>query len=94
MATDDELAELWIDQELPEFEPRFSESGPMIELLRAIYDRLGLVINATVAVSGNKTLKLEPYPRAVSAIERIRERQTQRTRELFVQRLRALQQEA
>lgn len=86
------------DQELPEWEPAFSEVTPEVEVLRGIYDRLGLVINATVVTAGSagglKPLKLDPYPRAVSGIERVRERQVQRTREQFVQRLRALQQEA
>lgn len=89
LATDEEIAELWADQELPKFEQRFSESSPVVELLRGIYNRLGLAINATVVTSGhgNKPLNLDSWPQPVSAISKAQERRKHSTHEALVRRL-------
>ncbi len=76
MTEDEALAERLLDQKPAEAPParRWSEYGIQVELLAAIFDRLAEVVNTIAASSGAKPRKVPPYPRPVTAIERIRQR--------------------
>lgn len=43
-----------------------------LEMLMRIFDRLGEVIQATVAVQGGKPPRIAPLPRPTTALERLR----------------------
>jgi hypothetical protein len=62
----------------PAHTPPVSEFTPVVELLAAVYDRLGGVIATLAAVNGAKNPpKIKPWPRPVTALERARNRQAQ-----------------
>jgi hypothetical protein len=80
VAEDDELADETVKHLNPDSRRTMpvSEYGPAVELLAAIYDRLGQQITATVAAAGAKRPpKPKPFPRPVTAIERARRRRSQ-----------------
>lgn len=55
--------------------PPISEFTPDVELLAAVYDRLGNLITVVAATAGSKRPpKPKPWPRPVTAIERARHR--------------------
>jgi hypothetical protein len=55
--------------------PPVSEYTPDVELLAALYDRLGVLIGWVAASAGaKKPPKAQPWPRPVTAIERARSR--------------------
>lgn len=51
-----------------------SEYSPEFEMLANLYDRLGDLIQATIAAQGGKPPKVKPYPRPSTALDRVRER--------------------
>jgi hypothetical protein len=55
--------------------PRLTEFSAEVAAIAAAVDRLGELIGALVAVNGGTPPKLQPYPRPVTAIERVRRRQ-------------------
>jgi hypothetical protein len=73
VSQDEELAEA-LAQSAPEEDPeeRLSIWTPERELLAAVYDRLGSVIAALVAVNGGHPPDIIPFPRPVSAAQRAR----------------------
>lgn len=87
-ANDPEIARQLVGVELPEYQHRFSEWTPEREAIASLYDLMAIL------VSDRRTEKVESFPRPVSEIERSAAQQIERSRELFVQRLRALQEEA
>ena len=90
MADDEELAEYLLDQPPPaEQAPvrRLSEYSTQVELLTAIFDRLAETPQAIAAANGAKPRKVKPYPRPVTAIERVRERRAQRKHRAVVARV-------
>lgn len=89
MADDEALAEHLLAREPAEQPPvrRWSEYGVQVELLTAIFDRLGEVPNAIAAANGAKPRKLKPYPRPVTAIERVRERKAEQKHRSVVSRV-------
>lgn len=78
VAEDDELAErqvVHLDTGRKRTPP-VSEFSPDVELLAAVYDRLGHLIAMTAAAAGAKRPpKPKPWPRPVTALERARHRQ-------------------
>lgn len=76
MAEDEVLAGHLLDQPPSETpaQRRWSEFGIQVELLAAIFDRLAEIPNAIAASNGAKPRKVPPYPRPVTAIEKVRER--------------------
>lgn len=89
MADDEELAEHMLASEPAEKPPvrRWSEYGIQVELLAGIYDRLAEVPNAIAAANGAKPRKVKPYPRPVTAMERVRERRAKRKHRSVVARM-------
>jgi hypothetical protein len=79
MATDAELAEQVV--QIPEAEGRSTQwtrshrdYSPEVEMLSAVFDRLGELIRAVAATQGSRAKPPSPAPRPVSAIERVRRR--------------------
>lgn len=72
LADDDELA--MASDEPRSRPPRLTEFSPEVAALAAAFDRLGELIGTLVAVNGGTPPKLEPYPRPVTAAERVRRR--------------------
>lgn len=53
---------------------RMSEWSEEVAALAAMVDRLGVLIRALVSLNGGKPPDLDPYPRPVTAVDRLRER--------------------
>jgi hypothetical protein len=90
IADDEELAAELV--KLPEQKPsppRLAEFSPELQALAEIRDLIATLINVQVARAGKKPSKVKPYPRPVSAIERIRRRQKYLTHRSLVDRLTA-----
>lgn len=89
MADDELLAEHMLSSEPTEKPPvrRWSEYGVQVELLAGIYDRLAEVPNAIAAANGAKPRKIRPYPRPVTAMERVRDRRAKQKHRSLVARL-------
>jgi hypothetical protein len=91
LATDEELAERFA--ELPDTQPRATwsrshrEYTPEVEMLSAVFDRLGEVIRAIAASRGALGKPAPPAPRPVSAFERVRHRLARRKHERFAARV-------
>lgn len=51
-----------------------TEFGPQQELLAAIYDRLGEVVNVGIQQGGGKPVAIRPWPRPVTAADRAQAR--------------------
>ena len=45
--------------------------SPEVEILAALYDRMGDLINATIVASGGKSQKVKPWPAPVLASHRV-----------------------
>jgi hypothetical protein len=58
-----------------------------VEMLTAVYDRLGELIRISAAVHGARGKPATPGPRPVYAIERIRKRQSRQKHDQLVTRL-------
>lgn len=88
LANDETIAAA-VDRAAPEDKARerLSEWSPEREMLVAIFDRLGSVIAALIAVNGGTPPKIPPYPRPVTALERVRHRQARTRHERLVDRL-------
>ncbi len=73
LAHDEEYAALAAGTDSKPTPPRLTEFGPEIELLAALYDRVGELIGTVVQVAGGKGHHhARPYPRPVTAIDRAR----------------------
>jgi len=79
MSEDDELARQILDQKddgkkrAPRG-PRISEWSTEVEKMTDIVDRLGELMQATVAANGGKPPKIKPQPRPRTAIDRMRDK--------------------
>lgn len=79
MATDEKLAEQ-INQtseaagRTAKWSRTHREYSPEVEMLSAVFDRLGELIRAVAATRGSNSKPPPPAPRPVSAIERVRRR--------------------
>lgn len=72
LADDDELAAPYVDDDVPPAKPSMREFGPDVELLAAMYDRLGEVIQAVIGSAGGKPPNIQRTPRPETAIDRAR----------------------
>jgi hypothetical protein len=50
-----------------------AEYSPELEMLTNVFDRLGDLIQATIAAQGGKAPKVRPYPRPKTALDRVKE---------------------
>lgn len=77
VAGDDEYAAAVLDREADAGTvsgPPLSQWTAEAQMLTAIYDRLGEVINAVIAAAGGKPTQPTPAPRPVTAFDRARQR--------------------
>jgi hypothetical protein len=80
MATDEELAEQVLN--LPESDRKavwgrlHRDYSPEVEMLSALFDRLGELIRVTAATRGARGKQPQNAPRPTSAIERVRRRRS------------------
>lgn len=72
IADDDELAAVAASD--GSSSPAVSEWSSEVELLAAVYDRLGDVINAVAASGGGKPVRVRPWPRPLTAADRAAKR--------------------
>jgi hypothetical protein len=90
IAEDEELAtELAKLPEQKPSPPRLAEFSPELQALAEIRDLLATLINVQIARAGKRPSKVKPYPRPISAVERIRKRQQYQTHQSLVDRLTA-----
>ena len=86
VADDDDLARLLLRYAPPEPgrpQRRMSDWSAEVEVLTAVLDRLGELVQAVAAVGGAKPKKVPPAPRPVTAYERARgNRRAERHRSL------------
>lgn len=81
MATDDVLAEGLAD--LPEsskaarWSRTYRDYTPEVEMLSAVFDRIGELIRVVAATSGSRSKQPQLAPRPESALERVRRRMAQ-----------------
>lgn len=54
--------------------PRLSEFGPEVQALAEIRDVLASLLAVTVKANGGKPSKAKPYPRPVTALQRVKRR--------------------
>lgn len=80
IADDEELAEKQAEREESRGEPKEPDRPPLqgwttqVDMLAAIYDRLGAVVDAVVASAGKKPPRMRPMPRPETAGERAKRR--------------------
>jgi hypothetical protein len=76
LTSDDEFAEAVLAQGEPDGKPqrRMADWSPTVELLTAIFDRLGELTQAVGALGGAKPRKVTRAPHPVTALARIRQR--------------------
>jgi hypothetical protein len=85
VSLDEELAEQVINNPdpAPRGDPmRMREWSPELEILTAMADRLGDVIQAVIAAQGGKPPKIKPMPRPKTAVEKLRDPRRQHRRTL------------
>lgn len=87
MAADEELAEALASEEEGMPVSRISQWTPELEAFAAIFDRLGVLVSATIGAAGVKPPEIQPYPRPTTAIERARENADLDRHESLAQRL-------
>lgn len=74
VSLDEEVAELAAKQPSPKGSPvRMRDWSPELELLTALVDRLGDVIQAVIAAQGGKPPRIKPMPRPTTAMDAIRD---------------------
>ena len=71
VAQDDELAET-VEPPKASHTPPLTEWTPEVQALAAVVDRLAEVANAVFASGGGKPSRARPYPRPVTAFDRVR----------------------
>ncbi len=86
LSQDEEIAEELLD-EIPVHVERISIWSPEREVLAAIYDRLGNLLRVTVAASNGIPPDLDPFPRPVTAHQRLRAKRDDEQYESLVERL-------
>lgn len=73
LADDEELAATMEGDPAPR-PPRLTEWSPEVAAIVASFDRLGDVLCALIAANGANPPKIPPYPRPVTAAERVKRR--------------------
>lgn len=72
LAQDDEVAmQASLDSE-PRNDLPLAEFSPEVEVLAAVVDRLGEVVTVLINANGGKAKPPKPYPRPVTALDRVR----------------------
>lgn len=66
--------------------PRLTEFGPEVEALATIADRLGALLAAVTSLGG-QSVRIEPYPRPVTAADRARKAAARRAHRKLVAQL-------
>lgn len=74
VAEDEEYAEMVVDLPDENPAPRLTEFGPEVRALAMIVDKLSYLISVQYQRSSQRPPRMEPYPRPVTAIDRIRRR--------------------
>lgn len=87
LSRDEELAAELAEMPMESAEVRMAVWSPELEVLAAVFDRLGSVVAAVVASTGNRPPDLQPFPRPVTAAERARFAANRERRERLVKRL-------
>ncbi len=87
VADDEELAELATGRQ-GEWHPSIAEWSPEVELLAAVYDRLGDLLAVTVTARGKKPKLPKPWPRPRTAADRVRARKRKQTYDDIMAKLR------
>jgi hypothetical protein len=93
MVQDEELAEMYLDQERKDNAQarkatrRMTEFSAEVELLSYVVDRLGELISATAAGNGAKPRRVTPMPRPDTAMARVRERRSRQKHSFTVARV-------
>ena len=74
MADDEDMARSYLAEhgDQPARPPRVAEWNPLRAELANITDRLAELIGAVIAVNGGKPPQLQPRPRPVTALDRVR----------------------
>jgi hypothetical protein len=91
VATDEELAEHVV--ELPDTERKAQwmrshrDYTPEVEMLSAIFDRVGELIRVTAAMRGARGKQPPPAPRPATAVDHVRQRLAQDRHRRLVERL-------
>ena len=77
VANDEELAEMVGGGDDAAYAPAVGEWSNEVELLAAVYDRVGDLIATTIAVHGEKPPKVKPWPRPLTAADRVQSKRRQ-----------------
>jgi hypothetical protein len=72
LADDEELAASFDGDPAPR-PPRLTEWSPEVAAIVASFDRLGDILCTLIAANGGKPPKIPPYPRPVTAAERVKQ---------------------
>lgn len=86
IADDEELADA-VDDASARHTPPLTEWSPMMGALAVIADRLAALVNVQVARGGGTPGRVAPYPRPVTAAQKVRERRRLERHERLVARL-------
>lgn len=75
VADDEELAEQYADTDLPPpGPPRLTEWSPEVQVMAEVRDLLAAAVAVLVKANGGTPRKTKPYPRPVTALQRVRRR--------------------
>lgn len=75
LAEDEDLAKELLDEpETPPRPPRLTEFGPEVQALAEVRDLLAAVLTVLVKANGGKPQRPKPYPRPVTALQRLKTR--------------------
>lgn len=76
LSNDEEIAQQLLDKQIPERPPqrRMSEYSAVVEVLSLVADRIAELIGTVAASRGIKPRRIQPAPRPVTALERLRKR--------------------
>lgn len=90
VAQDEELAAKLADKPLPEpGPPPLTEFGPDVQVLAELRDITAALLAVTLKANGGKPQKPKPYPRPVTAVQRVRRKQRYRSHQALVDRVKA-----
>lgn len=75
VAEDEDLAREMLDQpEPPARAPRLTEFGPDVRVLAEIRDLQASILAVLIKANGGKPQKTKPYPRPVTAMQKLRQK--------------------
>lgn len=86
LADDEELAASMDEDPAPR-PPRLTEWSPEVAAIAASLDRLGEVLCALIAGNGQTPPKISPYPRPVTASQRLKQRRRMQKHQALVARV-------